>query len=239
MKIAICDDMTNHSLAIEKAVAAAWERLAPEDAPEIERFRRADELKKSISSGDYMPQIACLDIQLDGQEDGIALAGELNRLLPDCRIIFVTSYLHYATDVYDADHVFFVMKSELETRMEPALKKAIDSLRREDPSVLVSIGRVQQVIHLKRVVYLERALRRTRIVCKDGEYVTYREPGAILAGTEDFIRCHRSFWVHYPHIEAMRPSAFQMSTGTDVPISRNYSANAREAFFRLAALRER
>jgi DNA-binding LytR/AlgR family response regulator len=44
-----------------------------------------------------------LDIEL-GRQNGIMIAKKLNRIRPNCRIIYMTNYLHYAT-VWDEYHV--------------------------------------------------------------------------------------------------------------------------------------
>ena len=36
---------------------------------------------------------------------------------PFCQIIFLSSYLSYATEVYETEHIYFILKSQLHQRI--------------------------------------------------------------------------------------------------------------------------
>lgn len=122
LRIAICDDERIHrrhtAELIDGALAARGE--------DISCFDSSEALLQAVDSG-YMPDIAVLDIQL-GEMDGISLAKKLNALTPSCRIIFVTSYLAFATEVYSAEHVYFILKSQIDERIGSALEKAVSAI---------------------------------------------------------------------------------------------------------------
>lgn len=82
---------------------------------DISCFDSSEALLQAVVSG-YAPDIAVLDIQM-GEMDGISLAKRLNALTPSCRIIFVTSYLAFATEVYSTEHVYFILKSQIDERI--------------------------------------------------------------------------------------------------------------------------
>ena len=94
----------------------------------IREFSRAENLLDSISEDHYLPDVAVLDIQMD-EMDGIELAMRLNRSVPECQIIFLTGYISYATRAYDAEHVFYVLKTETDSRLGTALNKAAEKRR--------------------------------------------------------------------------------------------------------------
>ena len=105
LRIAICDDeriQRRHTAElIDSALAAR--------SADISCFDSSEALLQAVVSG-YAPDIAVLDIQM-GEMDGISLAKRLNALTPSCRIIFVTSYLAFATEVYSTEHVYFILKA--------------------------------------------------------------------------------------------------------------------------------
>ena len=149
------------------------------DDEALHRERTTALLRRGMSLGDYAPDIAVLDIQMDGM-DGISLAKRLNELAPGCRVIFLTSFLSVATDVYSAEHVYFIVKDELEKRLGDALRRAVASMPAASarPAVLrVPTKQSTELLPLSRVLYLERTGRKTRIVTLDGERLVSAAPG--------------------------------------------------------------
>ena len=120
LRIAVYDDTREHC----EEISALLERELKGRCAEIERFPSSGELQRYITSGGYLPDVAFLGVELwDG--DGIEEAVRLNALVPSCRIIFVANSLRFATEVYRADHVWFILREELESRIGPALEKAL------------------------------------------------------------------------------------------------------------------
>lgn len=233
MLIAVCDDEALH----RERTAALLRRELWERTVDIDCFDSAQSLLRSVSLGDYAPDIAVLDIQMDGM-DGISLAKRLNELAPGCRVIFLTSFLSFATDVYSAEHVYFIVKDELEKRLGDALRRAVASMPAASarPAVLrVPTKQSTELLPLSRVLYLERTGRKTRIVTLDGERLVSAAPGELLSGDlgAAFIRCHQSYWVSFPKIATMNGDGFVLTDGSLVPISRSYRQRTRSRFFEL------
>lgn len=68
-----------------------------------------------------------LDIRLgkiNKEINGIDLAKKITIEAPFCQIIFLTGYVDFAPYVYEADHLYFVLKTQLDTMMPKALEKA-------------------------------------------------------------------------------------------------------------------
>ena len=231
LNVAICDDNKVH-LDYAKSIVlrelALWE-------PEVECFRNAEELLKSLSCGDYRPEIAVLDVEMDGL-DGISLARRINQILPDCAIIFLTAYLRYASAAYESEHVWLVSKSEIESYLPQALKKALELCRAEETKkreILVRSGRRSVVIPAESVLYFERFHYKTRVVLNGGKSLeTTQSPSELLKRSEtEFVRCHQGFWVNMTHVTELDRDEFVLRTGERIMISRTYKDKAREAFF--------
>ena len=108
LPIAICDDeplQRQQTAEVIRLHGTAYE-------PVLREFASAEELINAIHGENYTPRIAVLDIQMK-EQDGISLAQALNQLIPQCAVIFLTSYLDFATEVYQADHVYFILKQQL------------------------------------------------------------------------------------------------------------------------------
>lgn len=231
LRAAICDDERIH----RQRTAELTERILDGREADISCFDGADALLRAVKSG-YSPDIAILDIEMGEEKmDGISLAKMLNELVPACRIIFVTSYLAFATDVYRTEHVYFIVKRQLESRLGDALAKAIAALDAEmnsDSVLAVKTRGATERIPVKDVKYIERLGRKTHIVTTSSELWNSRLPAELLHGHEQqFIRCHQSIWVNPAWISAMKSDEFQLTDGSSVPISRSFKQGARELFF--------
>ena len=56
------------------------------------------------------------------------MAQSMKQYAPFCQIIFLSSYLSYATEVYETEHIYFILKSQLHQRIGPALHQALTAL---------------------------------------------------------------------------------------------------------------
>lgn len=118
--IAVCDDERIHGLRTREVILSHG---GVRD-PVVQLFETPDALLDAIRLRDYCPRVAVLDIRMEGT-DGILLAEQINDLLPQCAVIFLTAFLEYATDVYETRHVYFILKSELEQRIGSALERLL------------------------------------------------------------------------------------------------------------------
>lgn len=231
LTIAICDDEPLHRLRTAEIIQ---EKIGAY-APEVRLFAAPEELLRAVETEAYTPRIALLDIQME-EMDGITLARTLNRKLPQCSIIFLTSFLAMATEVYETEHVYFILKNQLEQRIIQAVERALTQTDRE-PTLLYRSGAVQHAVPCRDILYLERVLRRTRIKMAQAEDWAREEPSALLQGQLQtlFVRCHQSYWVNLRQIAALERAELVLSEGTRIPISRTYRDQAREQIYRFWA----
>lgn len=226
-RLAICDDDTLH---MQNTLRCA--RETPEAADcDIRTFSAPGELMDAVTGGGYRPHIALLDICMP-DSSGIELAQRLHEKLPRCQVIFVSSFLDYATSVYDVEHVYFILKSQMAQRLGPALRRAMDALGAVRADLLLERDGASYRVPVSEVLYAERVLRKTRVVTTQGDFMTQRTPAQLLEESRGFIRCHQSYWVNLSRVRCIRDGAFVMESGGCIPISRTYQHPAREAFFR-------
>lgn len=227
LSFVVCDDNPVHLQRLEQIVtshtSAMDRQILAYSSPEV--------LFSDIRESRISPDICILDIQMQ-YLTGIELAKKAHHLLPHCAIIFVSSFLGFATEVYETPHVYFILKDELEQRIDSALKLALSRLQLPRFLCYSTIHGFQNT-PCDQILYLERVLRKTRIVRTNGEDFTSQIPSELFPYNyqRQFIRCHQSYWVNFYHIRTMERNWFFLSNQEQIPISRTYRDKARAQFF--------
>lgn len=231
LKIAICDDNSTHLKLAENLVTSNLESRSYA----VQLFSCAEELLSEINKDHYAPDIAVLDIELSG-EDGITLAKQMNQLVPMCRIIFLTGYIDYAPDAYEAEHIWFVVKKTADRYFPSAMKKALQSLESSEhavPSIVIRENGKSIAVPVSQILYISKVSRKSLIFCKDGEYYDTRRPAMLIPKElgEQFIHCHQGYWVNISMIRELDHDLLVLEDGTRIPISRTHKDEVRERFF--------
>lgn len=232
LNIVVCDDEELH---LENTARLVESGLG-ERSMELKTFCEPELMLAQLEQGTLLPDIAVLDIRM-GTIDGIELARRINECRPGCKVIFLTSFIDYATEVYDTEHIYFVLKKDARERLAAALEKAVKKLGEDSRGAdRLLVRQLNELVPLctSEIVCMERRARKTRIEADGKELVTNQAPDELLADCRGrFIRCHNSFWVNYDRIERLPDNGFLMDNGSRIPISRGYKQSAREAFFSL------
>ena len=225
-RIAICDDDRAFASLLAKEVDAFFRGSCV-----ITQFQSSEELR--VASLEAPPDIALLDIKLC-EENGIALARELFPPHSGTVVIFITGYIEYCTDVYEAEHIYFLLKPIQRQQLHKALTKAgaaLETLQNRSPIFYLRTGGTVRRISLANVLYIESFYRKLR-VCMADETLTYYAGFSELPAevSQRMIRCHKSFLVNPEQIVSMNGDSFLMSNGTMVPISHSRKAETRQAY---------
>ena len=212
VRIVICDDDSAFAKSLAEQV-----RYYFKNACEISIFENADALR----SADFRspPDLALMDIQLD-TDSGIALAREVFPSGSGTAVIFITGYIEFCTDVYEASHVYFLLKPLQPEKLYKALEKAMASTQTAIPTFTVQTGGQLHHIHLDQVLYMESFYRKLRIVKTDCTLECYGSISSLPARVKGkMIHCHKSFLVNPAYIKSMSGDCFTLSNNDAVPIS--------------------
>ena len=229
MNICVLDDMPKLA---EKISAKVFSYLSMQDIrPDIITVNSSQELR-SINVDDLDMLLADIDLG-EEQENGIALARFVKQRNPNCQIIFISSFLNYATDVYCAEHVWFLLKDQLDERLPMALNKALENL---DPAgtanLILKRGRERLSINAASIICIESHQRKVLIYCNDRieeSYGSISELEKQLPG-DKFVRCHNSYIINLAMIEKYGSKELMMARDMCVPVSRQYRDFIKEAF---------
>ena len=179
-----------------------------------------------------------MDIELE-DANGIHVATAINEKWPDCAVLYVTNYLFYATDVYQSEHIYFVLKDQFEEKLPEMFKKLFHIREQAEEKLhfdLVGSSNRDLFVAPKDILYFERDKRRTYIHTIWGDYETWEKISDIETklSTQDFVRCHNSYIIYLPAVREMNNTSITMKNGAKIVISRNYASHTREIFARWA-----
>lgn len=192
---------------------------------EASTIQEAEEILEQTENLD----LALLDIDMgSGRETGIGIAAEIRERFPACAIVFVTSYLSYATEIYEVQPIYFILKEQLHEKLGKAVELFLRMQARKQQYLKVSKGKTEKLIPVDSILYLERENRRSKIVTTDEETVVWDNLPKLAEQLppEQFSVCHKSYIVGLRWVANYDRFNITLSTGQILPISRSQ----REAF---------
>ena len=189
-----------------------------------------------LSSADSDFDLVFMDIELEKDDmSGITIAETINRTMPHAQIIFVSQYLAYAPDVYQAQHVYYVYKGRLQELLPKALKAALERLKKEQKQVLsFQSGTSIYRIPVSDIWYLERLLRQTIIYTRTGKlYTSEKLPQLTERLPDTFISCHRSYVINLAAVSSFERTSITFPDGSNIPLARSRIQPVRSAYARM------
>lgn len=189
------------------------------------------ELTDFIEKQSFDYDILITDIDL-GTANSISLVQALHHINPNCLVIFISNYLEFAPDVYDVNHVYFILKSEAEKRLPKAIDKAICMVRERMRSYLhINYQHKIHRIALSDIIYIEAIGRYVYIQTVHQKYTCIRPLKDIAKELNgSFSQSHKSFIVHFDYVKTFTQSDCMMTNGTMIPVSRTYSKSFLHAY---------
>ena len=237
MVIGICDD-DKRWLQTSQKMLMEFANITHVDI-EIRCFSTAEEL---LEYKDIPLDAVFLDIEL-GRTLGINVAKKLNETRPSCRIVYMTNNLHYATEIYNTEHIWFVVKKHFRDKIGEIINRILRELENKNSRlVLKTMKNVLISIVLSDICYLEKEKRGTRIVTVWDEYHVKERLSEIIPQLSelDFSQCHNSYVVNFHHVKEMQKDVYLLYGQSEkeqiVQISRRYVQKTREDFLKWSAL---
>lgn len=231
LDIAIIDDDIEALKAIKKILA----NIKIVDF--IELYKSFDDFFKAADSGNHY-DVILLDIQFDGQENGIDYASRLFTIFPQLKIVFITGYVkEYVSEVFipRINLAGFIEKPVDAAIMQRTLEKIQEDIdnRKREVLVINSNGKTA-VIQLRDITFIE----------SDGHYINIHMTDGIIRNFNSlnevekelpsyFKRCHRSYIVNMYYISELgnRKVIIDNNHNTQLPVSRVLYNNLRKEFF--------
>lgn len=231
LTIAICDN--NPAVIGELTVLAT--RLLSSVEHRVLGFETKGALVQAMEQG-FVPDITFLDI-LFGEDNGIDLAKEWFPRGSRTQVIFITAYTVQSAELYEAEHIYLLQKPVQPEGFQRATDKAIERLRQldttEERCLILKTRETMERVPLESIRYIESMGRKIEIHSREGVYEQYASL-AYLAGslTEDFVQCHKSYYVNMACIRHIEPRCLVLDDGTEIPVSQTRKKPTREAIHR-------
>lgn len=170
-------------------------------------------------------------IDMDQEDDGIAIAECVLEYQKNSQIIFVSGSDEYYLDVYNVDHVYFLKKPVESCLLAQALEKAVKKLDRLHGKCLV-VKNKQGIykIELSDIIYFENEKRKIHIHTVDRKISFYGKfEGLLDSLSRDFYRCHNSYIVNMAKVSELSGKKLLCENGKSIPVSKTYYVKVRDA----------
>lgn len=217
LRIGICEDEKIYSDRIVSALKGFFHK--EQEVLRLEVYQDGNQLLKKMSSG-AVYDLLLMDLQLENS-DGIEIAGKIRNIDPQIPLIIVTGMEERVLEGYGVDALDYVLKSNLEQRLEAALQRFLK--KRRESSLLFHDGEGQLVIlRTSEVLWVESERRGTRIVTCKMSYSCSLPIGKITSQLpeEEYLEIHKAVFVRVDQIKKIGSDQVVMSNDTQLPLSR-------------------
>ena len=231
MVVGICDDKN-----ASKRTAHIINNYAEQTLLEIEIYCFTNQ-KELFSHNGKPLDVLFLEIALE-DDNGIILALEVNKKWENCHIVFLTNHLHYATEVYETKHTYFVLKDQFAGKVGKVFYRISHEMEVNTRKLVFKgknmRGGYSLTLSPEEIYYFERNNRKTKIRTTWGDYEINDGIGELITRLPetDFLRCHSSYIVYIPNVKEASKGMFIMNNGDVITISRAYEKSAKAGYQR-------
>jgi len=235
-------------IADDEPLAAERLQLLLAQCPEVDLIGTASDGESAVRMADALtPDVLLLDIEMPGL-DGIEVARALATKQPSAVVIFITAFDQFAVAAFEVEAVDYLMKPVTPDRLNRALKRARDHLRRREKAPVTKLATTSPFLEefwasdlsgLVRIasrdvdrVSAERDYMRLHVGRRS--WLIHHSMNALEEGLDPelFVRLHRSAIVRKDFIAGFtrNPSGrwiARLGDGTEQPVGRLYTDKVR------------
>ncbi len=226
--IIICD----HDSSAAKELGDKVEELHIPQLHQIHLYTSGQALLDEITDQRVEPALVIMDIRL-GEENGIETAGQIQKLRPPCQIIFTSEDRTYPEEIYEVEHVYFLVKPVRMESLDKAVKCGIRRLRiLKEECLYIRNKSGDFVIPMDEIYSLEKEKRKIVVRTVSGEACSFYGKFEDVEGQlkQTFVRCHHSFIVNMYRVKTMGKDFFILWDDRKIPISRTYVKQVHQEF---------
>ena len=166
--------------------------------------------------------------------DGIGVAKKINQKYPACKIIFLSKYVEFVDYSYEAAHVYFIQKKNINKFLLRAVQKAYREYRADIREKILDIFSEGRKIYCKinDIVLIERDNRNIKIITTKGSFTCILSLKKILERVSDFsmVRANGSTIVNIRHVAMLTNEKLFLDNDSSVEIGETYKENVHSAY---------
>lgn len=151
IRVLICDDDLLFLTKLQSYIQSFFHQTGVKG--KIHAYRTWEEIGTLILSS-Y--DIAILDMDFSQKKyTGIDIAKQLREVRPDAVIVFLTNYIEYAPEGYEVQAFRYILKSDLDKKLEPCLNLALSHLQTSMETMKIQINGELIDIRINNILYFE------------------------------------------------------------------------------------
>lgn len=224
MRIAICDDEKKSREQLVDALHG-WD---PTRRPEC--FSDGASLLQAAQGAEYF-DIVFLDIYLPG-ENGVDIAGKLQKLSPQTGIVFVTTSREHAVDAFSLHALHYLVKPVTTEGVVEAFRRLAQLQSPKRSAITLTAEHDRHTVYLDEIAYLQSANHATEVFLTSGRKLRVWSPLSELEPRlgETFLKINRSTLVNMEQIEQMGIDSCILRDGTKLDFTRRERTAIRAAY---------
>lgn len=233
--IAICDD---NQMDIDKIsnILNEWANISNNTQIQIKSFTSPYQLVESVSNGESY-DIFLLDILMP-EMSGISLGEQLQNMLIEPLLIYLTYSADYYADAFRIYAFQYICKPVQKDNLFPVLEKAFIHLeKRKNEVFLLKTSEGVVSIPLQQIVYVELLSHFCHFHLEDGKILkslyirtAFNSFIAPLLIQDRFVMTHVSFVANLNFARTLSRTALIMTTGASIPITRSFASQVQKLY---------
>lgn len=224
MRIAICDDSQREQEQFIKALHG-WDPTRQPDC-----FLTGAALLEAAKQEPPF-DIVFLDIYMPG-ENGVEIAGELQKVSPETGIVFVTTSQEHAVDAFSLHALHYLVKPVTRSGIVEVFRRLTQLRQRQRPMAAFPTGRGSSTVYLDEIYYLQSMDHAVDIYLTGNRqlrvWATLTELEQKL--NDNYLKLNRSTIVNMEQIEQMGADSCILRDGTRLEFTRRDRNTIRAAY---------
>ena len=183
--------------------------------------------------------IAILDLDFSGKPyTGIDIAKSLRKVRQDSVIIFLTNYIEYAPEGYEVQAFRYILKSDLNRKLDSCLNLALSQLRASQEVIKIQINGELIDIRLNNILYFESQQHTIIVHVQKGttqkQYLFYSSLTTLETqlAPNGFLRIHKSYLVNMNKLKKYQCHEAILTDGTTLRVSEKNYSQQKEKYLR-------
>lgn len=231
VNIAVCEDNNEDLTRLREAL----KQIKLPYAFDISEYRSAEELLWDVETGHKHFDIFFLDIYLGGM-NGVEAARRIRAENKNSPLIFVSSSEDFYREAFDIYAFHYLIKPVDSDNLADVLERAVKTVDQSREEFLkITYRGKSSTLKYSDITHISSMNHALKYHMRDGsEYTSYGKLDDIASQikSELFVRCHKSFIVNLAYVSEMTSGGFKTEDNSFIPISRTYSAAAKESYHR-------